>query len=94
MAKPQDLHHQYDDPSINGEQFLLAVMHDRSLPLAIRVDAADRLLPLYQEPRPVQTITITGGLPKELANIEARSSDVFDWRDRRDATANHWCTND
>jgi hypothetical protein len=82
MGKPQDPMHQYDNPSLDGEQFLLAIMHDRALPLTIRVDAATRLLPIHRKPRPVQKITITGGLPKDFANIAARSSDYFDWRDR------------
>ena len=64
--------------------FLLAVMHDTSLALAIRMDAADKLLPLYQKPQPIQTIKITGGLHdlthEELVNYEAHSSgNDFAW---------------
>jgi hypothetical protein len=85
--------HAYDNPSLDGEQFLTAVMHDRSVALAILMDAAAKLLPIYQEPRPIQTITITGGLPEltpaELADIEARRCEVFDWRDRPEVDTVH-----
>ena len=73
--------HAYDDPDLDSVGFLLAVMHDTSLALAIRMDAADKLLPLYQKPQPIQTIKITGGL-SELTHEElvARSGgDDFAW---------------
>ena len=36
----------YDDPHISSMEFLRAVMHDPSLPLGTRMDAAIKLLPL------------------------------------------------
>ena len=74
----------YDDPSLSAVDFLLCVMRDTELSLAIRMDAADKLLPLYQKPQPVQTIKITGGLQDlthaELVALEARSSgNDFAW---------------
>jgi hypothetical protein len=82
--------HQYNDQSIGSVDFLLAIMRDHTMPLAIRVDAAAKLLPIYQPPPQTLCIRITGGLPKELANIETKSSDYFDWRDRpEDQTSVH-----
>ena len=76
--------HEYDDPELSAVDFLLCVMRDQSLPLPVRVDAADKLLPLYQKPQPIQTIKITGGLQDlthaELVTLEARSSgNDFAW---------------
>ena len=73
--------HAYDDPSLSPVDFLLCVMRDVTLPLAVRVDAADKLLPLYQKPQPIQTIKITGGMG-DLTHEElvARSGgDDFAW---------------
>jgi len=44
--------HAYDDPNISPRQFLLAVMHDLSVPLSARMDAATKLLYLPPEPPP------------------------------------------
>jgi hypothetical protein len=43
--------HAYDAPDISPLEFLQAVYHDKSLPIAIRIEAAHRLLP-FTEPRP------------------------------------------
>jgi hypothetical protein len=89
-TKPPDLTHAYDDPSINSMDFLLAIMRDHSVALAIRMDAAAKLLPLYREPPQTVYIKITGGLqltPEELAAIKARNQDVFAW-DAKVASSN------
>ena len=38
--------HHYDDPALTSMEFLRAVMHDQTLPLGQRMDAAVKLLPL------------------------------------------------
>jgi hypothetical protein len=80
--------HEYDDPAIGGMDFLLAVMRDVSVPLAIRIQAAAALLPVYRAPPQVLTIRITGGLGEltheELVAFEARApGDVLDWNDSK-----------
>jgi hypothetical protein len=76
--------HEYDDPSLDAVDFLLAVMRDVTLPLAIRMDAANKLLPVYRPPPQILHIKITGGLGElthaELADHEARRDDgLFAW---------------
>jgi hypothetical protein len=39
--------HLYDDPHATPRQFLLGVMHSRHLPLAKRMEAAERLLQIF-----------------------------------------------
>ena len=79
--------HEYDDPSLSAVDFLLAVMHDQTLSLAIRMDAADKLLPIYRDPPQTLNIRITGGLGdlthEELVAYEARApGNVLDWNDK------------
>jgi hypothetical protein len=76
--------HEYDDPSLDAVGFLLAVMRDTTLSLAIRMDAANKLLPVYRPPPQILHIKITGGLGDltlaELADYEARRDDgLFAW---------------
>jgi hypothetical protein len=83
--------HEYDDPTLDAVDFLLAVMHDQTLAIAIRVDAAAKLLPIYRPPPQVIHIKITGGLgdltPAELADYEARApGDALDWNDAKHST--------
>ena len=54
--------HQYDNPELSAVDFLLCVMRDVELSLAVRVDAAAKLLPLYQKTQTI-TIRIEGGMP-------------------------------
>jgi hypothetical protein len=80
--------HEYDDPSLDAVGFLLAVMHDQTLSLAVRVDAAHKLLPIYRPPPQILNIRITGGLGdlthEELVAYEARApGDVLDWNDAK-----------
>ena len=71
--------HAYDNPELSAVDFLLCVMRDTSLPLPVRVDAADKLLPLYQKTELVH-ITITGGLsPDQVAARLTTSGDDFAW---------------
>src|SRR5262249_2305567 len=39
--------HLYDDPDLSPLEFMLAVMRDTTLPLAIRLDAAAKVAPFY-----------------------------------------------
>jgi hypothetical protein len=61
----------YNDPALSPKDFLLAVMRDRRLPLAARIEAATKVS-VYEHPRLAQvnqdmtigaTIRIEGGLP-------------------------------
>lgn len=61
----------YNDPEILPQEFLLAVMRDRRLPMAARIDAATKVA-VYMHPRLAQvtqdvtagvTLRIEGGLP-------------------------------
>jgi hypothetical protein len=59
--------HAYDAPDLSPKDFLLAVMHDESVPMSLRLKAAHTVAPyvytpvLPKEP-PVLTIRI-GGIP-------------------------------
>ena len=80
--------HEYDNPELSSVDFLLAVMRDVTLSLAIRMDAAAKLLPIYREPPQTLTIKIVGGLGelthKELVAYEARApGDVLDWNSKK-----------
>ena len=63
--------HAYDDPELSPKDFLLAVMHDKRLPMSVRTDAAAKVA-VFEHPRLAQvsqdvtsgvTIRIEGGLP-------------------------------
>ena len=43
--------HPYDAPNLSSRQFLIAIMHDHALPLAVRTEAANHLLRI-DEPLP------------------------------------------
>ena len=44
-------HHAYDNPGLDAKGFLLAIMHDKDVPLHVRMDAAIKLAPyVAQEP--------------------------------------------
>jgi hypothetical protein len=80
--------HEYDDPSLDAVGFLLAVMHDQTLSLAVRMDAANKLLPIYRPPPQTLHIKITGGLGEltheELVAYEALApGDALDWNDAK-----------
>jgi hypothetical protein len=62
----------YNDQTLSPQDFLLAVMHDKRLPMAARIDAASKVS-VYIHPRLAQitqdvtagvTIRIEGGLPQ------------------------------
>ena len=68
---PPEPDHEYDNPEISTKEFLLAIMRDRRLPLAARMEAATKVA-VYEHPRLAQTtqdltagvkILIEGGLP-------------------------------
>ena len=46
---PDQQEHPYNDPAVTSKEFLRAVMHDPTLPLGQRMDAATKLLPLEVE---------------------------------------------
>ena len=50
-ADPEPTAHPCDAPGLGPRAFLLAIMHDRQFPLATRMDAAARLLPLTEPGR-------------------------------------------
>ena len=54
MAYPANADHAYDNPTLDSLGFLRAVMHDHSLDVSVRLEAAFRLAP-YEcaPPRPV-----------------------------------------
>ena len=59
--------HACDAPNLSAKEFLLAVMHDRTLPLATRIKAASALLPFTNSvPRPTNSVPrckiVIGGL--------------------------------
>jgi hypothetical protein len=78
MAKPIDGEiigpeedHAYNEPELSPKEFLLAVMHDRRVPLSARMDAAAKVA-VFEHPRLAQVsqdmnaavkIIIEGGLP-------------------------------
>ena len=64
--------HAYNDPTLSPQEFLLAVMHDRKMPMSARIDAAAKVS-VYMHPRLAQVsqditaglkIVIEGGLPQ------------------------------
>jgi hypothetical protein len=68
---PPESQHAYDDPDIDPKGFLLAVMHDKRLPVTTRMEAATKVS-VYIYPRLAQVdqeinagvrIRIEGGLP-------------------------------
>jgi hypothetical protein len=62
-----DRDHAYNEPNLSGTEFLTRVMHDTTVPLFQRVEAANHLLRLQPPPRPAPVITlkIEGGLRTE-----------------------------
>jgi hypothetical protein len=82
-SKPPAQEHLYNNPDITtGTEFLLAVMHDASVPLATRVDVAARLLKLmppemHASVPPAQEsgikIVIPPLPPEELAKHEPKT---------------------
>jgi hypothetical protein len=55
----------YNEPGIGATEFIRAVMHDTTVPLLLRIDAANHLLRLPEPPPAVITIKIQGGVPEE-----------------------------
>jgi hypothetical protein len=51
------MNERYNPPDITSLQFLREAMHDRTLPLRLRIAAAKELLPYeYAQPAPVRVI--------------------------------------
>jgi hypothetical protein len=58
--------HAYNDPELSPREFLLALMHDKRLPIPIRADAAAKVA-VYEHPRLAQvTQDVTAGLRIEI----------------------------
>jgi hypothetical protein len=71
IIEPDPAEHAYNDSTLSPKEFLLAVMRDRRLPLAARIEAATKVS-VYEHARLAQvtqdvtagiTIRIEGGLP-------------------------------
>jgi hypothetical protein len=71
IIEPDPAEPAYNDATLSPKDFLLAVMRDRRLPLAARIEAATKVS-VYEHPRLAQvnqdmtigaTIRIEGGLP-------------------------------
>jgi len=80
--------HACDDPRLGPRAFLLAVMHDRTLALTHRMDAAARLLRLFPRGwgRPVLTYRIEGfDSDHHCAEAERRGS----VSERRGSSSDH-----
>jgi len=62
-----DLCRAYNDPRLDAKRFLLAVMHDKDLPIGNRIKAASALLRIYGEHEfePPRLKYIIGGIPSE-----------------------------
>ena len=60
-------HHTYNARNISARGFLLAVMHDKDLPIGNRIKAASALLRIYGEHEfePPRLKYIIGGIPSE-----------------------------
>ena len=54
------LDHPYDEPNLDSLQFLYAVMQDATVPLQLRIEAANHLMP-FTEHRP--------GLRQDVATV-------------------------
>jgi hypothetical protein len=57
--------HEYNDPNISATDFIKAVMHDPTVPLSLRTEAASHLLKIPEPPPAVVTLKIEGGVPVE-----------------------------
>jgi hypothetical protein len=57
--------HAYNEPNLSATEFLTRVMHDPTLSLTLRAEAANHLLRLQPpaRPAPVVTVRIQGGVP-------------------------------
>jgi hypothetical protein len=62
--------HAYNEPDLSATEFLTRVMHDRTVSLTLRAEAANHLLRLQPPPRPapVVTVRIEGGMSAEPAD--------------------------
>jgi hypothetical protein len=64
--------HDYNDPNISPKDFMLAVMRDPSVPLSLRMDAANNVAPYehamapHIQPQVHLTLRIEGGLTTQL----------------------------
>jgi hypothetical protein len=70
-AKAREPEHAYDNPTISATRFLECVMHDPSVKLRHRVDAAAKLLHvLYRDPDYVQREIAKSREPAFVYKIE------------------------
>ena len=61
MTYPSNVEHEYDNPALDSVSFMRAVMHDRDLPVDLRLDAAFKLAPYEAAPagsRPVADVLV------------------------------------
>jgi hypothetical protein len=64
----------YNEPDLSAREFLLRMMRNRTVPLSLRVDAANHLMRLGEPPSPVVTIKIQGGVPDP---VDADTADLL-----------------
>jgi hypothetical protein len=43
--------HEYNNPKVSPKEFLLAIMHDRTVPMCMRIEAATMVAPFYTTPQ-------------------------------------------
>jgi|SRR6516162_8109087 hypothetical protein len=70
------VHHAYNAPDLSPKEFLLRVMHDPSVPIRDRLDAASKLLRLYPfDWDPPRCKIIIGGIPSSYDHGSCSESD-------------------
>jgi hypothetical protein len=61
---PIETVHEYDNPALSPKEFLMAVVHDKTVDLHLRIKAASYALPLYcAQPWPERTAAYTIRVP-------------------------------
>jgi hypothetical protein len=48
--------HEYNKPELSPKEFLLAIMHDRTVPMCMRIEAAAMVAPFYTSPQATQKV--------------------------------------
>jgi hypothetical protein len=51
--------HEYNNPELSPKEFLLAIMHDTTVPMCMRIEAAAMVAPFYTAPQTTQKVRPT-----------------------------------